>query len=145
MNTLRLSLIIALLLSAESAHAQPKKIKLQGVKCHRVTIAEPGEFYSTYDFSENEIQAMRENKLKPELIENIIHNHREESWPPKLGQLHERIDHPDQIKAYTLYKVTSVGNIHVLVAPVKYNSNHPEGWIPDNDIFFVVHDKALSQ
>lgn len=145
MGTLRLSLLALLLVSAVTLHAQPKKYRIEGKKCPRVTLTDPGEFYSTYDFSESDIQAMRDNKLKPALIDRIMQNHREESWPAKLGQLDERIDHPEQMKAYTLYEVTTFGNIHVLVAPAKHNSTLPEGWAPQHDIFFIVNDKALSK
>lgn len=144
MPFLRSGLLILFLCTGFMLHAQPKKLKLEGTKCRLVSISDPGEFYSTYTFTDEDLQALHAAGLKHTLIDKISQHHTESTWPAKLGSLDERIEHPEILKAYVVYKVAEINNMVILVAPAKYNSTQPEGWALTEDVFFVLSKAGVN-
>ncbi len=125
------------------ADAQAKKYKIDGRKCPRVEITDPGEFYSTYDFEDGEVELMKIDNIKPVLLEKIEANHTETSWPSALAKLDNRTSNPDKVKSYVVYSVAKINDKYILVVPAKYNSDKEEGWAPSHDIFFVVGQSGI--
>lgn len=142
-SRLGLSILFLLLFTGTVLQAQSKKYKIDGRKCARTEITDPGELYSTYDLSDSDIESLRSQKVKSKLIDKIIAAHKETNWPAKLGSLDARMQNPEQMKAYVVYKVATVNDIIILVAPAKYNNTFPEGWSLTQDIFFIVNQNAL--
>lgn len=138
-------LLAVFFLFTQAAQAQPKKFKIDGRKCMLVEITDPGEFYSTYNFEDADIELMKIDKMQPVLIQKIQDNHTEKSWPNLLSALDQRTANPDKIKSYVVYKVIQFNDKCVLVAPAKYNAGLGDGWAPAHDIFFVVGVSGIKQ
>lgn len=131
-------LCLLLLLTQNDLHAQSAKYKIGKVKCVKVEITDPGEFYSTYEFLQTDLDQLRSLKFTEAEIENIKHAYNESAWPSELGNFEVRIQNAEKIKTYTVYKIAEIGDKYLLVAPAKYNSGMGTGWAPQNDIYFVI-------
>jgi len=118
--------------------AQAKKYKVEGKKCMRTEITDPGEFYSTYDFEQSDLDMLKTAGVKDATIELVKKYHTEDAWPAQLGNFDVRIDNPDKIKTYVVYILADMGDKYLLVAPAKYNKAIGEGWAPAQDIYFVI-------
>jgi len=135
---------LCLLLAATiSLQAQPKKFKIKGEKCTRVYISDPGEFYSTYEFSDVDIQQMEAEKINHVLIAQIQGTHTELTWSGKIRDFAERMAHPEKLMELVVYEVCTIGTKHVLIAPYKYNKDLPDGWAIQYNIFIVIDEKGL--
>lgn len=131
-------ILFLLLLLHVPLQAQSSRYKVGKVKCVKVQITDPGEFYSTYEFEKSDIEFLKESKLSDADIEKIKMANTESTWPAQLGNFDVRIQQADKIKNYTVYKIAEFGDKYLLVAPAKYNRDMGEGWAPQNDIYFVV-------
>ncbi|MFI5171916.1 MAG: hypothetical protein ACHQFW_05970 [Chitinophagales bacterium] len=145
MRNVRIIIAVLFVFSALAVSAQPKKYKVDGKKCVRVEITDPGEFYSTYNIEEAEIEMLKAQKVKPILLDHIINNHTEDKWPAQLGNLDSRVANPEKIKSYAVYKVAKMDDKFVLVVPASHNSDKGEGWAPTRDIFFVVGSTGVKE
>lgn len=125
----------------------PAKYKKGKVKCTRAWITDPGELYSTYEFSEEELSLLKSGnkKITNALVDDIVENHLEEAWPGNLQNLDNRIDNPDILMAYVVYKVAKVDDKYILVIPAAYNKDRESGWIPAHDIYFVIGETGVSE
>lgn len=144
MPNLRSTILMLFICSGLIAQAQPKQVKLKGHKCPSIAISDPGEFYSTYNFSDNDLHALDSAGLKNTVIDNIIAHHTETSWPGKLASLDERIANPDILKSYVVYKVAEINNMVVVLVPAKYNSDKPEGWALTEDVYFILSKAGVN-
>lgn len=143
MKNIQMVLAMLLIIGSTSLNAQSKKYKIEGTKCQRVEIIDAGELYSTYELNEGEIEMMKIAGLSNYLIDEIKGNHTEDSWPEKLGDLDARIADPDKVKSYVVYKVVTLEDKIILVAPLKYNNDKDSGWALSRDVFFVMSSKAI--
>lgn len=143
MKNIQLALAVLFIIGSTSLNAQSKKYKLEGKKCTRVEIIDPGELYSTYELNEGELEMMKVAGLTNYLIDEIKRNHMEDAWPEKLGDLDSRIAEPDKIKTYVVYKVIEFEDKVIVVAPVKYNKDKDTGWALTKDVFFVMSLKGI--
>lgn len=130
-------LIILLLINAD-LDAQSAKYKIGKVKCTKVEITDPGEFYSTYEFEQADLDQLKSAGITDGDIEKIKNANTESAWPAQLGNFDTRIQNADKLKSYVVYKVAAIGDKYLLVVPAKYNSKMGDGWAPQNDIYFVV-------
>ena len=131
-------LLLFIFVFSTAANAQSKTYKVGKRKCERVEIADPGEFYSTYDFETTDIDIITAAGLKEEHIALVQQYHKESNWPTELGNFNVRINEQEKIKSYVVYKIATIGDKVLLVAPAKYNQQLGEGWAPTQDIYFVV-------
>lgn len=131
-------LCLLLLLMQTDVHAQSAKYKTGKLKCVKVEITDPGEFYSTYEFIQTDLDQLHTVKLTDAEIENIKHAYNESAWPSELGNFQVRMQNAEKIKTYVVYKIAEIGDKYLLVAPAKYNSGMGEGWAPQKDIYFVI-------
>ena len=83
----RLVLAILFILSSTLVNAQSKKYKIEGKKCTRVEITDPGELYSSYELLDEDLAILKIENVKPFLLESIQNNHTEDKWPSELGNL----------------------------------------------------------
>jgi len=145
MKNMSIVLLTLLLLTTSAANAQAKKYKIEGKKCSRVEIIEPGDLFSTYDLNDGEIEMMKIQGVNAPLLEKIINTHTEDSWPASLGSLDQRIANPDKIKDYAVYKLATIEDKVILVAPAKFNQNKESGWALTKDIFIVMYKSGIKE
>lgn len=143
MKNIQIALVMLLLFVGSNLHAQSKKYKTEGRKCTRVEIVTPGDLYSNYQMSDGDVEMMQIDGIKDFLIEKIKKNCVESAWPEKLASFESRLDNPDIIKKYVVYKVIEINDKVILVAPAKYNQNLEAGWSLTKDIYFVFNAKAV--
>ena len=53
------------------------------------------------------------------------------------------LNDPDKLKSYVVYKVVTLEDKIILVAPLKYNKDKDNGWALSRDVFFVMSTKAI--
>lgn len=145
MKNVRLVLALFIILSAVQVNAQSKKYKIEGKKCTRVEITDPGELYSSYELLDEDIALLKIEKVKPFLLESIQNNHTEDKWPSELGNLDSRIQNPDKIKSLVAYKVCKLDGKYLLVVPAKHNAELGSGWAPSRDIFMVIGETGVKE
>ena len=145
MKNVRLVLAVFFILSATLVNAQSKKYKIEGKKCTRVEITDPGELYSSYELLEEDIALMNVEEIKPFLLESIKNNHTEDKWPSEMGNLDSRVKNPDKMKSLVAYKVCKLEGKYLLVIPAKYNSELGSGWAPSRDIFMVIGESGVKE
>ena len=144
----RLSIITLLVFgffafTGNTAFAQ-KKYKAMGVKCQSVTITDPGELYSTYEFSEEEAAEIK-LKLGDKLYKDIIAKYNESAWPEKLGDFDTRIENEDKTKKYKVFLLHAFDGKNVLVVPAKLNKGMGEGYTSSSDFYIVIGDEGLKK
>lgn len=141
----RLVLAILFILSSTLVNAQSKKYKIEGKKCTRVEITDPGELYSSYELLDEDLAILKIENVKPFLLESIQNNHTEDKWPSELGNLESRVDNPDKMKSLVAYKVCKLDGKYLLVIPAKHNSELGSGWAPSRDIFMVIGESGIKE
>jgi len=145
MKNVRLVLAIFFILSSTLVNAQSKKYKIEGKKCTRVQITDPGELYSSYELLDEDIALLKIENIKPFLLESIKNYHTEDKWPSEMGNLDSRIQNPDKIKSLVAYKVCKLEGKYLLVIPAKHNSELEVGWAPSRDIFMVIGETGVTE
>jgi hypothetical protein len=138
-------ILTLLLLTGSAANAQSKKYKTEGTKCQRVEIIETGAIFSTYDLNDGEIEMLTISGVKPALLDKIKATHKEDTWPAAFGNLEQRIANPDKIKSYVVYKVATIEDKVILVAPFKFNKDKESGWALTKDIFIVMYSTGIKE
>lgn len=145
MKNVRLILAVFLILSSSLLNAQAKKYKIEGKKCARVEITDPGELYSNYTLLDEDIEKMKIDNIKPYLLDNITNNHTEDRWPAEMKDLTSRVNNPEKIKSFVAYNVCKLEGKYILVIPAKHNSSMGEGWAPSKDIFIVIGESGVKE
>ncbi len=145
MKNIPIVILAMLLLTTSAVNAQAKKYKIEGKKCPRVEIIEPGDLFSTYDLNDGEIEMMKIEGINAPLLEKIISTHTEDSWPTAFGSLDQRIANPDKIKAYAVYKVATIEDKVILVVPAKFNKDKDAGWALTKDVFIVINKSGIKE
>lgn len=125
----------------------PSKFKKGKVKCARVWITDPGELYSTYQISENEISLIKSTnkKITGGLIDDIIADHLETAWPSSLQILSNRVDNPDIVMSYATYKISKFDDKYIIIIPASLNKGMENGWSPQKDVYFVIGESGVSE
>jgi hypothetical protein len=138
-------LVLLLLVGNALPLSAQKKIKWEGKKFQAVTITDPGELYSTPDFTESEISQLKAvGKLSQHHVDLIMANYHESQWTNKMNNLDNRIENPGIIMRLKVYKVAKVEDRYVLYVPVKGNGNLPEGWVVTKGFFIVIGTSGVS-
>jgi len=140
-------LIITLLITIVlvSSCGTSKKYKTMGNKCSAVKITDPGEVFSTYMISEEEIKLLKEEGFSQGEIDTIQKYGTEKNWPAAMNNLTSRFANPDKIKAYRTYKLTKLNDKFVLVIPAQRNPEQGEGWVPEHDIYIVIGSGGVKE
>lgn len=145
-NPLLRTLLVSLILSFPFLHAQaqkaPGKYVVDGHKCKKATIVDPGELYSTYQFDETELE-MLSAAVGNTLAGRVNENHTEDRFPVAMQDLDARTDNPERMKAFRVYKLARLDDKWVLVVPAKYNKHQPSGWAPQQDFFLVMRAEGV--
>ncbi len=145
MKKVRLILATFLILITTLLNAQAKKYKIEGKKCVRVEITDPGELYSNYTLLDEDIALMKIEGIKPFLLETITNFHTEDKWPSAMGDLDSRVKNPDKMKSLVAYKVCKFEGKYLLVIPAKFNKDLGDGWTPSRDIFMVIGESGVKE
>jgi hypothetical protein len=123
-----------------------KKYKTHGHKCPRVAITDPGELYSTYEFTTEDEETLKLNEgLGEDLTQLVLDGSREssEAWPEGMRTLDSRIDNPEILKQYKAFEVAELGEMLVVVIPAKFNANMPKGFAPSEDFYLLISNKGI--
>jgi hypothetical protein len=111
-------------------------------------ITQPGELRTTFEWA----PAMEEALNKAGRAEEIAHikgRYREEAWPAALKLEKQRSANPDTIRKYAVETIAQFQfkgeQMVVLRVPADKNKEMPEGWKPEQDIFFVVAEKGVAK
>lgn len=144
-SILFLPLILLFVFGTAGNLSAQKKFKACGKKCKAVRISDPGEIYSTYEFSsEEEDQIM---KITSEAcLSKVLDAHTEDTWPSKMQELDDRIANEDKTKMYKVFLLCEFGDgKNVLVVPAKLNKKMPEGYAPEADFYIVIGDSGIEK
>ena len=127
-SSYRLLLVCLIWVFSISALFAQKRVK--------VSIIDPGQLYSTYEFSEGELEA---TSLPAKIQKDIITYGVESNWPESIQGLGFRTDNPEKMKKYKVYKIAEINeNRCILVVPAKENKKMPKGMKPSRDIYFIM-------
>lgn len=123
-----------------SAGAQ--KIKYSSLK--KVTISDPGQLYSTYNFDESEMKTIRavfNNDVKQ--VDGFVKYSNESSWPEGLSTLDGRSSLQDAIRGFHAYKLAMLDDKYVLLIPKKKNKR--SGVKFTHDIYMIVGKSGITE
>lgn len=134
-NTLSISLLLIVFVSSCGSS---KRYKTMGNKCTPVKITDPGEIFSTYMISEEEIKFLKEEGFSQAEIDTIQKYGTEKQWPAGMNNLTSRFANPDKIKSYHAYKLTKFNDKIIIVIPSQRNTVEEEEWAPVHDIYIVI-------
>lgn len=114
--------------------------QLAGKKYPAATIQNPGDLYSTYEFSKSDRKELIEQGFKDEQIRNIEKMANEASWPEGIADLDARLSSREQLRQYKVFKIAQIGagEKAILAIPAKVNKKMPLQMRPNQDIFFVI-------
>lgn len=130
--------ILICLIVFSSSCSSAKKYKTMGVKCPSVKITDPGEIFSTYLISEEEIKFLKEEEFSPSDIDTIQKYGTEKNWPDAMNNLTSRFANADKIKLYRTYKLAKLNDKTILVIPASKNAEMISEWKPLHDIYIVI-------
>jgi len=102
-----------------------------------VKIIDPGELYSTYEFTEDE-KAELKKQVKEAEYDKILNHYTEKKWPAGIDDLNERTDNPDKIKQYKVWIIATLQDKYVLKIPSAKNKHMPDEMVDDFDFYFVI-------
>jgi len=122
-----------------------KKYKFHGIALAKVTLVDPGELYSTYEFSVEEENAIKKAVNNDQaLFDEIATYHLEENWPEPLKDFNWRIANGEKMKMFVAYKLCDLpGDRCVLVIPLKKNKKNKDVKFT-RDIYFVMKKVAVT-
>jgi hypothetical protein len=121
----------------------PKGFVFDGKKLPEVTVSDLGELYSTYKFTAQDQQQIK-NQLKDQsLLPEIITFSHEEKWPAGLNTLEKRLAARSTIQKYHFYKVATIGAKTVLLVPADKNRHMPSNFIPSGPMYMVFSSKVV--
>ena len=105
-----------------------------------IVIQNPGDLYSTYEFTKSDRKELIEQGFKDELIRKIEKMSIESAWPEGIADLDGRLEMRDAFKTYKAFKVAQIGAGEkvILAIPAKANKKMSPKMRPSQDIFFVM-------
>jgi hypothetical protein len=133
------ALLLILFFILPNAASAQKKYKTFGRKCVAMTLADPGEMYSTYKFSEEEGEKLTAAGMPETMMSDISDHYNEGSWPSAMNNLDSRLENTETIRMYKVFKVTEWDGKCLLVIPAKPNTKMPEGFKPVQDFYMVIN------
>jgi hypothetical protein len=112
----------------------------------KISITDPGELYSTIDLgaSSTAMAAMRSAGMSEPLIQEVLANSTESSWPEGLNTLDERLSARDNIKSFNAYQIAYYDEKVILLIPKEGNRHVPSTMLPNTDMYMVLGTEGLS-
>ncbi|HXH20355.1 MAG TPA: hypothetical protein VNJ07_14865 [Chitinophagales bacterium] len=107
-------------------------------------ILDAGELYSTYEFSEDEKEAIKK-QVKPAEFEKIMSYHTEDNWPDGIDNLDERLDLAEKMQEYNVVIIASLEDIYVLRVTPSKNKHMPDAMMTSHDFYFVIGRAGVSK
>lgn len=119
--------------------------QLMGKKYPAVVIDDPGELYSTYEFTKADRKELIEQGFKDETIRNIEKMAVETNWPIGIKELDGRSALREKMKQYKAFKIGKIsgGEKAIIAIPASSNKKMPKDMRPAQDIFFVIGTGGL--
>ncbi len=121
--------------------------QLADKKYSSIIIQNPGDLYSTYEFSKSDRRELIEQGFKDELIRTMEKMSIEAAWPAGIADLAGRFEMRDAFKTYKAFKIAHIGAGErvILVIPAKANKKMSPKMRPNQDIFFVMEATGIKQ
>ena len=118
--------------------------KFRGIKVDKVEIIIPGQLYSNYIFSRQELNTISTAiNGDAELLDEIDAYHVEQSWPDPLSDFNWRIGHGSVISQFTAFRICEISEGKcLLVIPMEKNEKVNEVQLT-RDIYFVMKTSAV--
>jgi len=117
-------------------------IPLTAQESHPISITNPKELYSTYDFStadkENVIAAVGVEKYED--INRACH---ENQWPSGIANLDSRNENRDQLLQYHITMVTTLDDKSIVEVKPDENKHMPEFMQSVTSFYFVIGSEGL--
>lgn len=134
-HLLKTFLTFFLIMSATMLNAQESKL---------ITISDPGELYSTYNFTtadqEQIIKAYGQARF--DAINNASH---ESQWPSGIAQLSSRTDRREQMMLYKVKVIAVLGEKSLIEIDPANNKHMPADMVAAKPFYFVIGNSGIGE
>jgi hypothetical protein len=107
-----------------------------------LTIADPGELYSTYDFTATDSSTLVAS-LGAAKFKSIKNAHREEQWPSGISNLDARNQNRELVKQYHYTLVTTLNQMSIIELKPSDNKHMPANMQSVSSFYFVIGSGGL--
>lgn len=107
-----------------------------------VAIDDPGELFSTYQFSPSEEQSIRD-QVGGRAWDDVLAYGNEGGWPEAFDDLEERTSNPDTLKRFRVQRVAEFEDKALLRAKRSKNRHMPAAWQPPKNLYLVIAANAV--
>lgn len=117
--------------------------RVMAQEAQSVFITDPGELYSTFDFSASEKVEII-NILGNEKFGQINDACREDRWPAGISTLSERTSRKDEIRKYHVVLIATLRDKSILEIHPDKNKHMPFEMVGDNPFYFVIGTSGIN-
>jgi hypothetical protein len=108
----------------------------------QVSIIDPGQIMSQYEFRENEIKDIKD-QLGEEGYAFINASCRENSYPAGMNTLSKRLNAREMIMKFNAFLVAESGDFSIVEITPEENTHIPEEMTPASTFYLVIRSKGI--